>query len=182
MAFGDEVRVNKRMGGRFSDIALSFVIITLPMFLFAALLLGLVFHFRVTHNDPPYKHLQPQGTTDEPGIYYVNLNATFLVFLASWSSSVAPMLVSFALALAAYPICRQYLGQAQANIRRELLTPYQLALTLRFMNGGGFGALWSWLKYRASWKMREPQGSALSKVAFVAIFASSLGCVFPAYC
>jgi hypothetical protein len=180
MAYGEEIRARKRIGGRFLDITLSFVIVTIPMFLFAGLLLGLVFRNRVTHNNPPYKHLQLEGTTDEPGIYYVNLNATFLVFIASWSSSVAPMLGSFILLLAAYPICRQYLRQAQANITRELLTPYQLTLTLRFMNGGGFGALWSWLKYHTGWKnVREPQGSVLSKTALVAILASSLGYANP---
>lgn len=146
------------------------------MLAFAGLLLGLVFHYRVTHNSPPYEHLQLEGAKDEPGIYYVNLNATFIVFIASWSSSVAPMLASFILVLAAYPICRQYLGQARANLIRELLTPYQLALTLRFMNGGGFGALWSWLKYHVGWKnVRERQDSVLRNTALIAIFATSLG-------
>jgi len=176
MAFGDEIRVSKRMGGRFSDIILSLVIVAVPMLLFAGLILGLVFHYRVTHNNAPFENLQLEGTKDEPGIYYVNLNATFLVFIASWSSSVAPMLASFVLVLAAYPICREYLNQARANRSEELLTPYQLALTLRFMNGGGFGALWSWLKYNLGWKNeRQAQGKVLSTTASVAILASSLG-------
>jgi len=163
------------MGGRFSDITLSFAIITIPMAVFTALILGFVFGYRVTHNDPPHPNLQPEGTTDEPGIYYINLNATFLVFIASWSSSLAPMLGSFILALATYPICKQYLAQARRNLKRELLTPYQFALALRFMNGGGFGALWSWIKYHVGWKhVRQPQGSALSKTAFVAILGSTL--------
>ena len=175
MAFSHDVRTSRRMSGRFTDIFLSFVIVTIPMLLFAALLLGLVFHYRVTHNYPQYENLQLDGATDEPHVYYVNLSATFLVFIASWSSSLAPILVSFVLVLAAYPICRHYLNQARANSRRELLTPYQLALTLRFMNSGGFGAVWSWLKYYAGWKhVRQPQGSALSKTALVAILTSLL--------
>lgn len=178
MAYGDEVRTRKRMGGRFPDIAFSFIIITVPMLLFAALLLGLVFHFRVTHNGSLHKQLQLHGTTDEPRVYYVNLSATVLVFIASWSSSLAPMLVGFVLALAAYPICRQYLNQARASSRQELLTPYQLALTLRFMNGGGFGAIWSWLKYHARWKhVRQSQGSALSRTALITILTSLLAYV-----
>jgi hypothetical protein len=176
MAYGDEYRGTKRMGGRFSDIALSFVIVTVPMLTFAGLLLGLVFHYRVTHNDLLFENLKLDDAKDEPGIYYIDLNATFLVFIASWSSSAAPMLASFVLVLAAYPICKEYLAQARANRSRELLTPYQLFLTLRFMNGGGFGALWSWLKYHAGWKnVREPQGKVLSSTASVAILASSLG-------
>lgn len=175
MAHNDQFRGRKQMGGRTSDIALGFFIVTIPMLLFAAVLLGLVFAYRVTHNHPQYKGLQSAATTDEPGIYYVNLNATFLVFIASWSSSLAPILVSFVLALAAYPICRQYLGQARSNLREGLLTPYQLALTLRFMNGGGFGAIWSWLTYHVGWRQeRVSQGSALRKTALVSILATSL--------
>jgi hypothetical protein len=49
------------MGGRFSDIFLSFVIVTIPLFLFVALLLGLVFHYRVSHDDPPFENLQIEG-------------------------------------------------------------------------------------------------------------------------
>src|SRR5579859_4467672 len=129
MAYRDEARGTKRMGGRFSNISLSFVVVSVPMLLFGGLLLGLVFHYRVTHNELPFEHLQLNGVKDEAGIYYVNLNATFLVFIASWSSSVAPMLASFVLVLAAYPICKEYLAQARAKRSRELLTPYQLALT-----------------------------------------------------
>jgi hypothetical protein len=51
-------------------------------------------------------------------------------------------------------------------------------LTLRFMNGGGFGAVWSWLKYHAEWKnVRQPQGSALSETALVSIITSLLAYV-----
>ncbi|KAE9379858.1 hypothetical protein N431DRAFT_325025 [Stipitochalara longipes BDJ] len=159
------------MGGRTSDITLGFVIITFPMLIFAGVLLGLVFHYRVTHNDLSYANLQVPGATDEPGIYYVNLNVSTFTFIASWSSTLAPMLVGFVLALAAYPICRQYMGQA----RGELLTPYQLALTLRFMNGGGFGAMWSWFKYHFSWrKVRVSQSRTLGRTAVVAVLATGL--------
>jgi hypothetical protein len=176
MAPDSEIPTRKRIGGRFSDIFLSLAIVTMPMLLLSGVILALVFHYRVAHNNAPFEDLHLPEAEDEPGIYYVDLNATFLVFIASWSSTVAPMLASFVLILAAYPICREYLNEARANRTEELLTPYQLALTLRFANGGGFGALWSWLKYLFQWKKeRQPQGKVLSTIAALAIFASSLG-------
>jgi len=168
----------KKMGGRTSDILFRFGVITFPMLIFAGVLLGLVFHYRVTHNDPPYPNLEVPGAIDEPGIYYVNLNVSYFTFIASWSSTLAPMLVGFVLALASYPICRQYLDQssrAGTGSQRKLPTPYQLALTLTFMNGGGFGAMWNWFKYHWGWrKVRVIQSSTLGKTAVVAVLATAL--------
>lgn len=179
MATSSNPHTSKRMGGRVSDISLSLIIVTLPMLLFATLLLGFVFHYRVTQSSTPFQPLQTPGTASakESGVYYVKLNATLLVFIASWSSTVAPMLASFLLALAAYPICHEYLYQAQATDRgHQLPTPYQLALTLRFLNGGGFGALWSWIRYLAGWKNdRKEQASLLKNTAIVSIGATILG-------
>jgi predicted PurR-regulated permease PerM len=146
--------------------------------LLAGVLVGLVFQFRVKHNGAAFENLQLANTEDEPGIYYININATFLVFIASWSSSLAPLLAGFILALALYPISRKYLEEARAGRSQNLLTPYQLALTLRFLNGGGFGALWSWLEYLARWKdKRESQASPLTSTVSVTILAISLGYV-----
>src|SRR2546423_4653272 len=78
-----QVRNGKRMSGRLQDIAFSFSIVTIPMFLFTGFLLGLVYHYRITHNDVSFETLQVAGTTDEAGIYYVNLSATILIFIAS---------------------------------------------------------------------------------------------------
>jgi hypothetical protein len=100
------------------------------MLLFASLLLGLVFYYHVIHNEPPFEQFQLEGTRDESGVYYVNLNSTLLVFVSSWVSSVAPLLGSFILALTTYHICRNYLRQVRANRRQALLTPYQFSLTL----------------------------------------------------
>jgi hypothetical protein len=169
---------NNRMGGRTSDIIFRFSVITFPMLIFAGVLLGLVFHYRITHNNPPYGNLQIPGAVDEPGIYYVNLNVSTITFIASWASTLAPMLVGFVLALASYPICRQYLSQARPGSTQKLLTPYQLALTLTFLNGGGFGAMLSWLKYHFSWRaVRVSQSSTLGRIAVVAILATGLAYV-----
>lgn len=169
--------IEKRMGGRYSDIALSFLILTIPMLLFVCVLLVLVFHYQVQSKGAPYENLKLLEQQDEKGVYYVNISSTILVFIASWSSSLAPMLASFALALIAYPVAKTYLREGRTESPEKLLfTPYQLFLTLRFLDGGGFGVLWSWFKYLFKWKReRQLQASPLSTTAAVAILATILG-------
>lgn len=168
------------MAGRYSEIVLSFVIVTIPMLTFTAALLGLVFHYRVTHNGAVFENLDLTGTRDEAGIYYVNLNSTLLIFIASWSSSLAPILAGFVLALASYPIARGYLRDSRTERSHQLPSPYQLALILKFLNGGGLGALWTWLKYLAGWRQRrERQSNSLTSTASVAILATVLAYVVP---
>jgi hypothetical protein len=174
----NHVRDGKKMSGRLPDIALSFSVVTIPMLLFTGFLLGLVYHYRITHNDVPFETLRVAGTTDEAGIYYVNLSATILIFIASWSSSLATILAGFIMALASYPIARRHLQDARAYKPQQLLTPFQLALTLRFLDGGGWGALWSWIKYVAGWrKQRQLQARTLTTSASVMIVAIFLGYV-----
>lgn len=119
----------KKMSGRLSDIALSFSIITIPMLMFTGVLLGLVYFYRVTHGNDSIENLRFSGDADEPGVYYVNISATVLIFIASWSSSLATFLTSSIMALAAYPIAGQYLRDARSHNPQLLLTPFQFGLT-----------------------------------------------------
>jgi len=155
----------QRMSGQRSDIALNSALLALPL-LFSAVLLGVVFHYRVKHNSAVSDDFQLPGTVDEPGVYYVNFEATRLFFIASWSSSLAPLLLTSAMTLASYPIAQSNLRNAQANASAHLFTPYQLALALRMLNGGGFSVLWDWSKYVLWWKKRHTiQARALVHVS-----------------
>ena len=166
------LRNEKRMGGRYSDITWSFLVLTIPMLLFVCVLLGLVFHYRVQSKGVPFENLRLSDDQDEKGVYYVNISSTILVFIASWSSSLAPALASFALALVGYPVARRYLREERAERNGKLLTPYQLFLTLQFLDGGGISALWSWLKYLFRWRnQRQAQASPLSTTASVVVIA-----------
>jgi len=174
----EELEVSKpaqRMTGRRSDIALNSALLTLPL-LFSAVLLGVVFHYRVQHNPVVSDDLQLPGTVDEPGIYYVKFEATRLFFIASWSSSVASILVGCAMTLASYPIAQGSHRAAKSNKTSQLFTPYQFALTLRMLNGGGLTALWEWLKYVFGWK-RTTQARALVHVSTLLLIMTVLGYV-----
>jgi hypothetical protein len=134
-----------RIGGQYGDILWSFFVMALLLMVFSAVLLGMVITHRVPPNASAFPRLRlpSEGSSGGGGVIYVDLNATFLIFIASWSSRLAPSLAGFAVALASYPAARRYLQTVRQGDARRLLTPYQLALTLRFHSGGGIGALWA---------------------------------------
>jgi hypothetical protein len=68
------------------DIALPFLIILIPMTVFSVVLLELVRRHIILPN-PASVSIQYQ---DYSRVFYVSINATKLVFISSWSSSVAP--------------------------------------------------------------------------------------------
>lgn len=165
----------QRLGGRYGSIFLSLSVVTLPMLTFSAVLLGLVMKYRVQYTSGPYANLELQGFAYRSGSYYVDLSATFLIFVASWSSSVATIAAGFMTALAAYPIAKKYVGLVERQQTNKLLTPYQLALTIRLLDGGGIGALWEWLKYAIKGKSRrQNQSPALKLTSSVALLGAFL--------
>lgn len=164
----------QRMGGRYSHIACRSFILIVPMLAFVGILLGLIFHNRVQSGDIPFEHLRLPDQQDAKGVYYVNINLTLLVFFASLSSSVAPALAGFAIALIAYPAARTYLREGRAGGPSKLLTPYQLFLTLQLLDGGVYSGLWSWIRYIFSFKHRRPLASPLRSTLSVAVLAMIL--------
>ncbi|KAG9896406.1 1,3-beta-glucanosyltransferase gel3, partial [Aureobasidium melanogenum] len=66
--------------------------------------------------------------------------------------------------------------QSRVEASTQSLTPYQLALTLTFLSGGGYGAMWKWLKYLfVQRRTRERQVQALTQAAWIALVAQLLG-------
>ena len=162
------------MSEMYPDIALSATLTIVPMLLLSRLLLGLVFQYRVMQNPSILDQLRPAQDFKEAGVYYVRIGSTYLVFIASWASSIAPMLASFMMTLASYPIAKGVLAQTRSGSRRSL-TPYQLALTLYFIGGGGYGAIWRWVKYLFSQrKPREQQAKALTTAGSVTLLVTLL--------
>jgi hypothetical protein len=111
------------MAGKFKDIGLAFFLVSIPLFIFSVVLLGLVSHFRVSHGHVPYSNLDFPGSQDEARVYYMDFSATRLIFVASWSSSLALALVGFALTIS-FPIAHNYLQHTREQRKTGLLTPY----------------------------------------------------------
>ncbi|KAL1997565.1 hypothetical protein VTN02DRAFT_1490 [Thermoascus thermophilus] len=155
-------------------IAWNWAVVTIPIALLTAALLGLVFAFRVRHPPIPFEALRVAGIDDdEPGVFLVDLRSSVLLFLASWASSLAPLLSGFLMTLALFPVAR---GVRDRSTR--LPTPYQLALLLRLVNGSLVGGLWSWTLYLVGWRgKRATQAPALLAVVAVAVLGMLLGCL-----
>ena len=150
------------IGGRIADILIAFTIITVPMILFSALLLGLVYHYRVVQNTFSSENLEFDSGQDNSNVFFVKISATTLIAVASWCSTTAPILTGFALTLISYPVASSILSASEKQKATELPTPYQLSLLLRMLSNGSISSLWVWLKYSFGWKgRRQSQGAPI---------------------
>lgn len=160
----------QHMDGRFTTITWSLIISTCPMIFINAALLALVFKFRVDVTGVPHPQLTPSSLVGNLGnAYYIDLSSTFLIFVSSWASSIAPLCGGMLITLASYPICKAYLSRMGVDKEGKLPTPYQFSLVVRFLNGGSFGALWSWLLYCFGWRGRQRQSGPVKQVAVLTI-------------
>jgi hypothetical protein len=145
--------------GAYTDIWMALGIVTIPMLVLSFLLLGLVYRYRVEQN--PANLLGPASqATSESNAFLVKLSATRLITVASWSSTCAPMLPTFAMTLISYPTARRILASSKRREVAKLPTPYQLSLLLGLFTGS-IGSLWDWVKYQ-TWRGRERLVAAVS--------------------
>lgn len=153
----------QRSKGKVKEITWNAFFLIFPVLLLTCLLFAFIFGYRVDQKGEPFEQLRGIGSSSlDNDAYYVNLNSTLLIFLVSWMSSLAPMLAGFAVALAAYPVAARLFEDTTQQNQVRLLTPYQLHLTLRLINGSTWGAMWKLMVYRLSWGKRvKGQGAAL---------------------
>lgn len=139
---------NKRSKEARTDITMASFFMIIPMLLLTALLLSLVLIYRIDSA----KHLRSHFASDQTHLsedaFYVNVNSTFLIFVASWMSSLAPILVGCATALTTFPVARSLFHEVIEQNRTKALTPSHLALVLRIMNGSSWDGIWGLIKYR----------------------------------
>ncbi len=152
-------------------IFISLALIVVPMLGLAALLLGLVLAKNV---EKPANTSSGTLTLDlrsefDPNAYYVDFNPTTLVTIASWSSTVAPLLAVCAMILVSFPLA-QSLKQNSQMSGAELPTPYQFSLLLDSLSAG-VAPLWNSLSY---WRWPHREGRMPSNVrnalAILAVF------------
>jgi uncharacterized membrane protein len=145
------------------------------MLAFSAVILALVYLYRVEYNPHGLNDFKDHHSAYDDHAIYVDFSAPRLVFIASWSSTLAPLLVSSALFLASFPTAKSILATEQARKETSLPTPFQVSLILRMLLAGGVMTLWEWLYYLIGWKKkRQAQGHTLKAVAAVLITATFL--------
>ena len=141
------------IGGAYAHIFVAMRVATLPLLILSATLLGLIFRYRANQAHDASSSFLPQLVTAvDESAYFVDFSATRLLTLASWTSSVAPMLPMFAMNLISYPVAQRILRSSKPRQARDLPTRYQIHLYLELLEGG-VGSLWKWFKYR-TWKRR----------------------------
>jgi hypothetical protein len=84
---------------------------------------------------------------DETDAYYVRISSTVLVLLASFSSTIASLLVGCVMVFLSYPVSKHLLMSSQHTPPEGIPTVYQLGLLMTSLDAGGWWALWRWLKY-----------------------------------
>lgn len=171
-------REAKQMKGRIQEILIAFAVMTLPLLIFSGLLLGLVFHYRIKQNDFTSNDLAFDLDQNDSSVYFVRISATTLTTVASWSSTIAPILVGFGCALVSYPVAKGLLTASENHEVAQLPTPFQLSLIVRMISSGSFSALWSWLMYSYGWRgKRERQVGAVKSLTIVLSLGILLRCV-----
>jgi hypothetical protein len=167
----NQVRPVHQVSSGYSDILIPTCVIIIPMLVLPAVLLGVIFHYKIGSDQPLFSTLQGNLTGLDSDAYYIDVQTTTLATISSWCSSIALSLISFAMTLWTYSISRSLLHRSLTQSYTELPTPFQFALILKIV-GGGMGALWDFLLYSVTWGNRR---SKLSPVISAATAVFSVG-------
>ena len=170
-----------RISGKWLEIAFCFFIMTIPMLAFSALLLGLIYKYRIKDNEFASPNLRFTSSQLSNNAVYVDLSATLLTTVASWSSTVAPILVGFAITLLTFPVAKGMMNAANLNQPDRLPTPYQLSLMIRMNTASAANSLYHWLRYILFFrKGRSKQPAGLTWMTVIIIVSWLLRYVIPA--
>ncbi|KAL2412524.1 hypothetical protein ABEF91_000287 [Exophiala dermatitidis] len=146
-------------------------IVGLPIFCFTVVLIVLVFVYRVSTDSTHPFAASPSHKADHRYIL-VDFSSTRLVFVASWSSTLAPMLLGSLMALWHIPtVCKMAAHTTEDNIK-ELPTPYQLSMLIG-LSSGSFDELRKYVMYLFS-NVKASQPRILSRSALIMVVSSLL--------
>lgn len=152
------------------NIMWSSVILLFPMPLLTTLLLLYIFVNRIKDKAVPLSMFGRTSTIPQDRSYYVDVDSTKLIVLASWSSSVAPFLIGSAVALTRFPVAKRLLRDCLDGQVAQLPDSQQLQLILRLTSGSTWETLFDTFKFcigRGSKKTRC--GIALSTLTAVVL-------------
>lgn len=154
------------------EISVHAICLILPMIALTAGLAVYVLIYQIRPDTQGSPLLFQNNTTPEDHAFYVGADSTMLVFLASWMSSLAPLLTGSAIALTSYPVARQLLESTHSQSQSfQDPTPSEYQIMLKIINGSSWGGLWAWLRYAFGWKHGICHRSAT--LAFLVIVMAS---------
>lgn len=109
----------------------------IPMIFLPALLLGLVF-VRSTENNPSSGtdfSFNANETSNPSNSYFVRMNATTLLTISAWSSTLTPLLGAVLMYLWSYRAAESIFQSSQDGEKGGLPSPYQFAMILEMIKG-----------------------------------------------
>lgn len=102
--------------------------IILPMAFLVAGLLALIFGYRVRSEDSLFAEVSNSDALSNHAVVLVNYSATRIVFVASWASTLAPLLASFVMNLSSFHSALLMYHSSLGTDQHDLPTPYQYSL------------------------------------------------------
>lgn len=117
-------------GTLIKTIILPTIIIIFPMTLLVAGLLGLIFGYRVQSEDSLFTDVSNSGVLRDRTVVLVNYSATRIVFVASWASTLAPLLAGFVMSLDSFRTALVMFRSSSNAEQADLPTPYQYSLLI----------------------------------------------------
>ena len=108
-----------------------------PVFFLTSLVLGLVIFrsFRDSPSSSPEFNFTNGDVRTLATAYYVDMDATALLTISSWSSTLTPLLGLVLMELWSYRIAKKIHAFSQFDAKDELPSPYQLVMLLETLKG-----------------------------------------------
>ncbi|KAK5057828.1 hypothetical protein LTR84_011829 [Exophiala bonariae] len=164
---------------KFSNLALCWTtfIVTVPILGFTVAVLGFVLKYRLPKT-PPHPFLVESDGRKDGLIILIDFSATRLAFIASWSSTLAPMLLGSLMALWHIPTACNLAFLTRVGDVQQLPTPHQLSMLVG-LSAGSLDELRKYFLYRIN-KVKAEQPVLLSRSACVlsmsAVLAALIFC------
>ncbi|EXJ89265.1 hypothetical protein A1O3_02331 [Capronia epimyces CBS 606.96] len=102
--------------------------VVLPMAALVAGLLALIFGYRVKSDSSLFVQVSNAEALRDHAVVLVNYSATRIVFVASWASTLAPLLSGFIMSLSSFRLALAMYRSSSGSDQRDLPTPYQYSL------------------------------------------------------
>lgn len=153
---------NRRIVG---NIKLQTSLLVVPLLLFTAVLLGLVYGYEWDKRHTPIDNL-PLDSSFKANVIYVDYPATNLILVASWSSTVAVQLIGSLLTLTSYIMAADLIWSSQQSFHALLPTPQQLGTLTDLLDAKKWTML-VWLS--AFWRKGPKQAKSRWILEFPAV-------------
>ena len=145
--------LNGKMRGQKLEIGLASALLIVPMLTLAALLIGLVYGYRMPDHNSSYS-LDNQTAIPLGSAYFVNYSSTTLVYLASLSSTLSTLLIPTAMLLYSFVLANDLAKDSDQAALSNLPSPFQLDMLIKMVEGR-LMVLWSYACYAFGSKRRR---------------------------